>query len=309
MGGYRPFFAFRVEFLIKQIYIYRTCRNVTKPIAQFLLNSDFGKRYYGLSSQHIKVNKKRRYKESDQIKLRNFRNDNCNIVCSGDMTFTTIWKDTDKVVLCKYDFMGHSVYEETIAEKKVTNDSTGEDDDFSKLWHVFDSKATTYKYFWFLSIMELYVGNNQTVIPFKNIISRMISNAWPYLNKENVEFPKIDQLPKYLSIVIDRTPLENSSGRKMVEDVILEFYNKAGLESTLSPLLKNVPYRFLSPWIPFTSNEEVIAKSNEKGARCPYSLQDDHITINPIWSDYLLKNYYEIISFIEKELLSFLKRK
>ena len=134
----------------------------------------------------------------------------------------------------------------------------------------------------------------------------MISNAWPYLNKENVEFPKIDQLPKYLSIVIDRTPLENSSGRKMVEDVILEFYNKAGLESTLSPLLKNVPYRFLSPWIPFTSNEEVIAKSNEKGARCPYSLQDDHITINPIWSDYLLKNYYEIISFIEKELLSFL---
>ena len=301
--------SFRVEFLIKQIYIYRTCRNVTKPIAQFLLNSDFGKRYYGLSSQHIKVNKKRRYKESDQIKLRNFRNDNCNIVCSGDMTFTTIWKDTDKVVLCKYDFMGNSVYEETIAEKKVTNDSTGEDDDFSKLWHVFDSKATTYKYFWFLSIMELYVGNNQTVIPFKNIISRMISNAWPYLNKENVEFPKIDQLPKYLSIVIDRTPLENSSGRKMVEDVILEFYNKAGLESTLSPLLKNVPYRFLSPWIPFTSNEEVIAKSNEKGARCPYSLQDDHITINPIWRDYLLKNYYEIISFIEKELLSFLKSK
>ena len=66
---------------------------------------------------------------------------------------------------------------------------------------------------------------------------------------------------------------------------------------------------YASMILDLTYQVNYIAKSNEKGARCPYSLQDDHITINPIWRDYLLKNYYEIISFIEKELLSFLKSK
>jgi hypothetical protein len=75
------------------------------------------------------------------------------------------------------------------------------------------------------------------------------------------------------------------------------------------PLLNNVPYRFLSPWIPFTNNEEVTAKSKETESRCPYSLAKDHVTINPIWSNYLVENYDKISFFIEKELGLYLKCK
>ena len=55
-------------------------------------------------------------------------------------------------------------------------------------------------------------------------------------------------------------------------------------------LLNNVPYRFLSPWIPFTNNVEVTAKSKEIESRCPYSIANDHVIINPLWSNYLMKN-------------------
>ena len=30
------------------------------------------------------------------------------------------------------------------------------DTDIDKLWHVFDKKATSYKYFWFLSVLQIY---------------------------------------------------------------------------------------------------------------------------------------------------------
>ena len=75
----------------------------------------------------------------------------------------------------------------------------------------------------------------------------------------------------------------------------------------LSPLLKNVPYRFLSPWIPFTCNEDVVAKSNNPETRCPYSLHDDHIEVNASWGDYLIANYEKMTEFVEQELCAYLK--
>ena len=84
-------------------------------------------------------------------------------------------------------------------------------------------------------------------------------------------------------------------------------YFSITIYTLLSPLLKNVPYRFLSPWIPFKSNDDVVAKSNNPDSRCPYSLHDDHITINPIWSDYFLDNYDKLTQFAEKKLKMYLK--
>ena len=124
---------------------------------------------------------------------------------------------------------------------------------------------------------------------------------------EKCEFPKTDQLPSYLE-TIDKKIESNKSTKGVVIDIILlDYYDKWGLDSLLSPLLKNVPYRFLSPWIPFTSNDDVVAKSNDPDTKCPYALHDDHITINPIWGDYFLENYVKLTQFAEKELRSYLK--
>ena len=135
----------------------------------------------------------------------------------------------------------------------------------------------------------------------------MIANAWSYVFKDGGEFPQAEQIPKYIDVILARFMLDDSSNKKKVEGQILYYYERSHLDHMLSPSLKNVPYRFLSPWIPFTSNEDVVAKSNEKNIRCLYSLQDDHITINPIWSGYLIENYDKIIAFIETELRSYLK--
>ena len=179
--------------------------------------------------------------------------------------------------------------------------------DIDKIQHVFDSKATSYKYFWLLSILQIYKDKKNETINLKDILVKMVSVAWNYVFLKKSHFPAIDQLPNYLKTVQVKVCLDRYSKEHTIEEMVLEYYDTLKLKPVLSPLLKNVPYRFLSPWISFTSNEDVVAKSNDKNARCLYSLQDDHITINPIWSDYLLENYAKLIAFIETELRSFLK--
>ena len=183
------------------------------------------------------------------------------------------------------------------------------DIDIDKLWHAFDKKATSYKYFWFLSILKIYYEIRTDSIYFKDILIEMVSIAWRYVFVEECQFPSQDQLPIYLRAIQAKTYLTRSAKQMKVEETVRESFYEWKWNTLLMPLLNNVPYRFLSPWIPFTNNEEVTAKSKETESRCPYSLANDHVTINPLWSNYLVENYDKISFFIEKELRLFLKCK
>lgn len=181
------------------------------------------------------------------------------------------------------------------------------DSDVDKMWHAFDKKATSYKFFWFLSIIQIYKVTKKESIMFKDILIKMVSVAWRYVFMERSEFPKIDQFPTYLDTIDKKIKSNKSTKGIVIDSILLDYYDKWELNTLLSPLLKNVPYRFLSPWIPFTSNDDVVAKSKMNETRCPYALYDDHITINPIWGVYLIDNYDMIEKFIEKELRVYLK--
>lgn len=262
----------------EQIEIYRTIKGEKKLIACIPKQSDFGR-------GHKKI----------------YRSD--------DYSLTIRFNKNDSTYLYKYDLKGKLIKKGTIATNEAVNPNPLSNSDINKLWHVFDRKATSYKYFWFLSILQFYKENKQSSIPYKSILAKMIANAWQYVYKEDRKFPQADQIPIYLDIILARFKLDYSSDEKTVEGQILYYYERSHLDRMLLPLLKNVPYRFLSPWFPFTSNEDVIAKSNKKDSKSLYSLQDDHITINPIWCDYLIENYDKIEAFIEKELRSYLKFK
>lgn len=190
-----------------------------------------------------------------------------------------------------------------IVEKRVIKPTI----DYSAIERLFDKKATSYKYFWFLAILKIYKESGVAPILYKDILIKMASIAWRYVFMEKCEFPKTDQLPSYLETIDKKIESNNSTKGVVIDIILLDYYDKWGLDSLLSPLLKNVPYRFLSPWIPFTSNDDVVAKSNDPDTKCPYALHDDHITINPIWGDYFLENYVKLTQFAEKELRSYLK--
>ena len=286
-----------------KITVFRTLKAETKPIAHFSVVSDFGNHYY-YDSEFLKELRKK----TGTKRLGDHNIDNYLIYRSDDHSFTVRSMVDNIGYLYQYDLKGELIKKDIIASYETSDTNLLSDSDIDKLWHVFDSKATSYKYFWFLSILQFYNEHNQSsTIPFKDIVAKMIANAWQYVFNENCVFPEIDQIPKYIDVLLAHFMLEDHTEKSVVENRILYYYERSQLDHKLSPLLKNVPYRFLSPWIPFTSNNDVIAKSNEKEARCLYSIHDDYIQINPIWSDYLTKNYDKIEAFIEEELLAYLK--
>ena len=135
---------------------------------------------------------------------------------------------------------------------------------------------------------------------------KMVAKAWKYVFMLNGQFPKTDQLPSYLINLLPLTKLKYNSTEAEVEYEINTNFASLELNSKLNSLLKNVPYRFLSPWIAFTSNDEVKNKSRDSESRCPYKLYDDCITITKLWRETLISNYNVIELLAEYGLEDFL---
>lgn len=181
--------------------------------------------------------------------------------------------------------------------------------DFSIIKNVFDKKATSYKYFWFLAILEIYKKKGRREMLYKDILVKMVSAAWEYVFDKSNTFAKLDMLPYYLEQIQIIACLDRQANADVIEYLVGDCYTEFGFDSLLSPLLKNVPYRFLSPWIPFTSNDDVASKSNDHSLICPYAIKFDRIIINPIWGNYFIENYKELKLFIEDKLRFYLKHK
>ncbi len=173
---------------------------------------------------------------------------------------------------------------------------------------VFDKKATSYKYFWFLSLISLAKEADSLIVSYKDIVIRMAALAWPLVMDAGIDLGNIDMMSKYLSEVSKKTKLIKAASSNVVETYMRQHYSSQGIEQILAPLLKNVPYRFLSPWIPFTTTEEVIAKSKSSAFPGLYALHDEVVVINKKWWDYISQNYVDLCDFAKKSFITYAKQ-
>lgn len=178
-----------------------------------------------------------------------------------------------------------------------------------KLDKIFDKKATSYKYFWFMAIISLAKEKKNLTIPYKDIVIRMAAMAWPIVLEYNIDLGKGDMIPIYLNDILKQSPLTENIPSKVVEAYLNVYYDSEGIGDILEPLLKNVPYRFLSPWIPYTTDDEVMEKSNSGDYACLYALLDDHIVLNEEWWNYIITRYKRICDSAERSFITYAKQK
>ena len=199
---------------------------------------------------------------------------------------------------------------EQVIEATNTNVSARQTDmdysiDTDSLELVFDKIVNSHKFFWWLSIISLVKERNLLCIPFKDILIRMASLAWPLIFNEEFYFGDKDMMAKYLNVIHDRTMLVKSFSTETIESYLNRHYTEYGINEILSPLLKNVPYRFLSPLINFTTNEEVAEKSKESDYGGPYAINLNNILLNEQWRDYLNAHYYEQCLFTIRPFIDY----
>lgn len=178
--------------------------------------------------------------------------------------------------------------------------------DFDLIYSVFKNVSTSYKYFWFLSLLSMIKRKERTAIPLSEMSAEMMALAWPYVHEYELDLGKEDSFKKIAVNLIRPTPLVEKTTINLVRHYINEHYSL--VKKILAPLLENVPYRFLSPWIKFVSKEDVIQKSNDISFACPYAFVDDNIVFDEDWYDYLHDNLDKLEKFVKSSLLEYLKK-
>ena len=166
-----------------------------------------------------------------------------------------------------------------------------------RLGKIFANTVATYKYFWFLSILQIHAKTETLHISVWDIVIRMIANAWYPVLYFRLSFGKSDSL---FNIVIELQKITGIPIDADVEAICVSLHDRledAQIKSHLRVLTFNVPYRFLRPWINTSDDKEMLIRSQTFENGCLYALYKDdaefYIMLNPAWNIYL-HNHYNI---------------
>lgn len=178
---------------------------------------------------------------------------------------------------------------------------------------LFQNTTTSYKFFWAISLLQLYKAKKQAVYDFRIIIARMIAEAWFVLKDNKIALGGADHLRstvKTLSRIYDRQ-------YKNADDLFALFerdIHTKTIRKSVGYYTENVPYRFLTPWVgtkigrPELSNREVVFKLD-----APYLVEsggtDRIVRLNPEWMKCLDGIEDELISNVIDKLAVYIQKR
>ena len=193
-------------------------------------------------------------------------------------------------------------------QSTVTEEEERKPVDVKILQTVFDKVASSYKFFWMMAIISLAKEKHHLTLSFDDITIRMAAMAWPIVFEDDIDLGHSDIMKSYLEGVVKKTKLIKGATSNVVENYLKQHYSSQGVDKILSPLMKNVPYRFLSPWIKYTTDAEVIEKSCAKSFNGLYAIHSKYIVLDEEWWDYIFANYNDICDFTMRSFIAYAKK-
>ena len=179
------------------------------------------------------------------------------------------------------------------------------------LAQVFNSTSATYKFYWFISILEIYTNRQDRRIRFDEILTRMIANAWYPIHYFRLSFGMQDKLSENIKEIQAITNIPIDVDKETLQKLLL-----SSTDQRVWKLINNfslqVPYRFLSPWISYSSDKDVIDQSANYSNDCLYSIEtnaEKAIVLNEKWCEYLLFNHRILHDFCYWNLTMYLQLK
>lgn len=171
----------------------------------------------------------------------------------------------------------------------------------------FNNTSATYKYYWFLSVIQ-EVESGKARIPKIDLFIRMIANSWYTVNYFHISFGKQDRLQRAIEYlkVSERIPID--SDKEYIRKHLINSVNPDSL-SHLNYFNNQVPHWFLSPWFPRVEKKVIYELSLKFYKNCLYALYPDRIEVNPEWLDYVKGNSRVLKDFCFWNLAIYLQNK
>ncbi|HEY9801557.1 MAG TPA: HNH endonuclease domain-containing protein [Leptolyngbyaceae cyanobacterium] len=197
----------------------------------------------------------------------------------------------------------------------------------SALAGLFDSTTNSYKFLYFLSLLDILKRENfedTLTISFQDIIVEMLANAWYPHNYFKLSFGKQDQIGKTL----DSLKLEITEPILKFTDtdktLLRKTINQNNLTRIINDFKKNVPFRLLRPFLlenlrKFDVDYEVVLKTPEITNQYfddykplyrfnSNSYKDSSsIILHPEWIKYLKENYAIIRGWASWKWLNYMQ--
>jgi 5-methylcytosine-specific restriction endonuclease McrA len=195
-----------------------------------------------------------------------------------------------------------------------------------RLAAIFDNTTNSYKFYWFLAIMDCVKENRPPVIPVDHLVARMIAAAWYPIHYFRLSFGKQDQLgPLVLSIGSELRLPQDASQSEVAAAVRGYTRNSiSSLARAVASLKTYVPYRFQRPFFDSQLRGTVDWKVNrlvrEMAGRafgdpttpCLYRYvpvaEGEGIEIHPLWLAYLQTNLPIAMGYCLWNLVNYLQR-
>lgn len=176
---------------------------------------------------------------------------------------------------------------------------------------VFDNTVATYKYYWFLGILDLYVKQGKTRMNVWELMITMVANAWYPVNYFRLSFGKSESLYDAILTLQRENNIPINLGIRELTSLLQELIQQVDIRKQLNFLQKNVPFRFLRPWINTSDDREMVVRSQTFENGCLYKLEKKDgllwIELNPVWLTYLEENYDILSAFAYWGLTNFLQ--
>lgn len=213
----------------------------------------------------------------------------------------------------KEKIISDNIYEKRIKywyfeEKKIINMSIYLPDSktitTNQLSAIFNKTTATYKYFWFLGILD-FVEKGKNEIYKEDLFLNMIVRAWHPISYFKLNFGIGDRL----GTTIQKIKLDNKIPDLIDQQKLYLFLKQHVSTKEFAFLNKYVPYKFLTPWFETLPDKEIEELSQNYHKNCPYALYKHKVVINPRWTNYLTENNKILKEFCFWNLSTFLQQK
>ena len=122
----------------------------------------------------------------------------------------------------------------------------------SRLSAVFSDITNSYKFYWFLAILDSLKENNQSVITLKDIALRMVANVWYPLDFFKLSFGKQDRFKAIADLISTRMVVDNTKNSPALFEQLKVKLSQDDLHTVYGMVderVRYVPYRFVRPFL------------------------------------------------------------
>ncbi|HBJ35081.1 MAG TPA: HNH endonuclease [Planctomycetaceae bacterium] len=165
----------------------------------------------------------------------------------------------------------------------------------------FRNVTNSYKFYWFLAILEHVSKFHTPKIAINDLAAEMVVLAWYPINYFNLSFGKQDKLSDAVKSLRTETNTESNSDSERIRAAFKSLNQSSNAHKIVTERTRYVPYRFVRPWFAEetrglpdqqinTRIQELCKRDFHSQSPPMYRFVDDSIEINTRWFEYLNKN-------------------